>query len=1121
MDRQDLKWIVLFLVLGVLGVSVFLRYFDQAFPIASLNFKLTRAEAYEKAEAFVADMGYDTKDYRSAHVLDSAGLQQVFLERTLGLEKANALARDWVSIWYWHIRWFKSLDKEELRLRLDPGGRVVGFEHRMLESAEGASIEQDAARVIAEQFLTATQGFSLENYEPIESASTERANRVDHTFTYRKHDFLVGEEGHYRLKVVVTGDQIGSFSEFLYVPESFSRNYNDIRSQASLLTNVAVIFWVVLGIAMLVILMRKYRQGVLKWRGSVIVGIGVAVVTVVTTFNGYPLLIFNYNTQMAFAAFVSIFLVMGVLGAVLQGGLVTLTGASGGVIAQEVSVEKHNPLARFSLGNVRSVGFARATLVGYGLAFAHLGYVTLFYLLGNDYLGVWSPAYLTEYSNTYSTLLPWVYPLFVGLIASTMEEFFFRLLAISLLIQWTGKRWLAVLIPAVVWAFLHSNYPQEPIFIRGLELTVVGVIFGVVFLRYGIWSTVISHYVYNAFQGAYPMVQSDSLYFQISGTLVVAAIFIPALPAIWGTVTGKYKEVEEVEEEPEVVTPVVEVQQPKPEVVSKGALDYLFSKREMMIAGVIGVIGIAGWAVFRMDGYGHTFELKIDRETAVQKADAVRASLGLDVDGYMQTTYFASSLGGKQHTHLVRALGAEQAETWVREETHPWVWYTRWFKEKEKEEIRIGIDHEGKFASLVHLLPNNQEGANLSLEDAQQIAEDFAVTHLKRDVTNGDIYKQLESQSEKREKRTDHWFVWERVDKKVEDGEFRVAVNVAGDQIGRARTRYKAPEEFLRALNEQGMKQVSITILTILFAVVTIAMGVIYLFRAYRNDEVDWRVGMVVGVIALGWFFVDRINGMAGFYRGYNTSQDFITFWGLQGVGMLVGVTFLGGATAVIFALSHTLFKQECEKEMPYLGWWDVLRLKAGSATLWVQAIVIAICYKMFDKSMDALAGYVKYTYLLPYLDVGGRSPRDVNTYLPFLKSILGVSMSAIVFLPIVFAILLIWRRIFGQIKYLVAGVVVLFVVQRAVIPADDFYHFAILLCLALLHYAVLGFLVLRVIRYNLLVYVCVVWFGIVFRSFGFLEMDLMFYQINGAIMFVFGLVPLMMAFLASRKTAS
>ena len=70
--------------------------------------------------------------------------------------------------------------------------------------------------------------------------------------------------------------------------------------------------------------------------------------------------------------------------------------------------------------------------------------------------------------------------------ATTVEEFLFRLVAISLLLRWFGKTWLAVLLPGVLWAFLHANYAQEPIYIRGLELTVVGVVFGLVFLRFGI-----------------------------------------------------------------------------------------------------------------------------------------------------------------------------------------------------------------------------------------------------------------------------------------------------------------------------------------------------------------------------------------------------------------------------------------------------------------------------------------------------------------------------------------------------------------------------------------------------------------------------------------------------------
>lgn len=1121
MNRQDLKWIVLFLVLGALGLNVFVGYYNRAMPVASLNFRFTRAEIYQKAEDYVRAMGHDVSEYKSAQVLSRAGLQQVFLERSVGLEQTNQLARDWVSIWYWHVRWFKSLEKEEVRVRLDPGGRVVGFEHRVLESEPGASLAQEDALLIAEHYLTQTQNFRLENYERIEAASTERAKRLDHTFTYRKHDFTVADEGHYRLRVQVVGDQIGGFSEFLYVPEEFSRDYQETRSRAGLLTNVAMIFWFALGLAMFVILMRKYREGRLRWRGSVVVGIVVTVVMIVTSLNGYPLLIFNYNTQMAFAAFVAVFVFGGILGAMLQGGLVVLSGATGGVVAQEALVEKRNPLTRFSLRNVRSAGFARATLVGYGLAFAHLGYVTLFYLWGADYLGVWSPAGVSEYSNTYSTLLPWIYPLFYGLVAATSEEFFFRLLAISLLIKWTGKRWLAVLIPAIVWAFLHSNYPQEPIFIRGLELTVVGVIFGVVFLRYGIWATVISHYVYNAFQGAYPMMQSDSLYFQISGGLVVGAIFIPALPAIWSVLTGKYREVDgaEEEEEPDVPQPIFEVTAPeKPVVVSKVAEDYAFLARDMKILIVLGIVGLVSWGVFDRDGYGSSYVLQIDRTEAAQKADAVRESLGIDVEGYQQITYFLSSLGGKTHTHLVRSVGPEKAEVLVQEELHPWRWQTRWFKAEEKEEVRIAIDHVGRLGGVTHLLPDNAEGANLALEDAQKIAEGFAVMHLKRDVTDEHVYKVLESQSEKKENRTDHRFVWERVDKKVGEGEFRVEVTVLGDEIGHARTRYKAPEAFLRELNEKGMKSVAINVMHVLLVIVTLSIGIRYLFRLYRQGDVRWQLGIWVGVIMMVWFFLGQMNELVELYKGYNTSQGLMTFLGSKGIGLLIGMVFIGGAGGLIVVLADALIRQDLSEEMSWQGWLDVLSLRAGSATLWVQALLFAVCYKAFEWGRHAFDVYIHYAYLQPYLDMGTRSPRGVDVYFPFLKSFLGASMAPVLIIPLIIGGWLLWRRALGRVTYVVVGLALVVLIQRFVGPADDLYHFSVLLFLGILKYAVLGYLVFCVARYNLLVYICMIWVGLAFGSKGYLEMDLWFYQMNGILMLILGLVPFLMAFLARRN---
>ena len=61
----------------------------------------------------------------------------------------------------------------------------------------------------------------------------------------------------------------------------------------------------------------------------------------------------------------------------------------------------------------------------------------------------------------------------------------------------------------------------------------MGIVFGVVFFRFGIWPTLISHYVYNTFLSAFPMVKSSSLYFQFSGLPVIGILLLPALVALF------------------------------------------------------------------------------------------------------------------------------------------------------------------------------------------------------------------------------------------------------------------------------------------------------------------------------------------------------------------------------------------------------------------------------------------------------------------------------------------------------------------------------------------------------------------------------------------------------------
>ena len=104
---------------------------------------------------------------------------------------------------------------------------------------------------------------------------------------------------------------------------------------------------------------------------------------------------------------------------------------AGGTAVPRFAARKIRLEAGFRLPGIRTKEFFRANVIGICLAAAHIGYITVFYIISRK-LGAWAPQDL-NYENVVSTSLPWVYPLTIGIYAATSEEFLFRLFAIPYL----------------------------------------------------------------------------------------------------------------------------------------------------------------------------------------------------------------------------------------------------------------------------------------------------------------------------------------------------------------------------------------------------------------------------------------------------------------------------------------------------------------------------------------------------------------------------------------------------------------------------------------------------------------------------------------------------------------
>ena len=108
------------------------------------------------------------------------------------------------------------------------------------------------------------------------------------------------------------------------------------------------------------------------------------------------------------------------------------------------------------------------------------------------------------------------------------EEGTYRLFGISLARRYLKSTTLAVLLPAIIWAFAHSNYAVFPVYLRGIELTIGGVLFGVAFLRLGLLTCIIAHYVVDAVLIGIPLLTAGTASYRGAGLVVVGLALVPA-----------------------------------------------------------------------------------------------------------------------------------------------------------------------------------------------------------------------------------------------------------------------------------------------------------------------------------------------------------------------------------------------------------------------------------------------------------------------------------------------------------------------------------------------------------------------------------------------------------------
>ena len=881
------------LVSMALALGIAARFWSAAFPVVSVPFPVTRGQVQTRMEDFLGSMGAPVKEYRSAILFGESTEPKDFIERQYGPARLAEAARKGVLIWYWMGRWFKPEQHEEYQAWTDQAGAIVGYWHIIEEERALPTLNEAQARLLAEDFLQRNiVQHPLPALRYLETATEQRPHRTDYTFTWEQDALRMGDAP-YQMSVTVQGNEIGTYGEWLKVPEWWTVQFDRQRAVNDLCYRVATIAATVIILGLMIVFLIGIANHQVRWRDALPWGwlVLIGAVAAASQLNDIPGIVFAYPTTDQWRPYVA--------GAIFSGGRAVL----GNVLLMWVLVLIGDCIYRERLAGKSSFRRALGPLalrdgqtvraMGVGIAFAMfaMAYVCLFYSVGQR-LGVWCPVEV-DYSKTMSGPTPWVEAMQVGLTAAFSEEMIFRVGALLLLWRVLRVRWLAVLLAAASWAFLHSNYPQMPGYTRGIELTIVGVVWGMVMLRYGVVATLTAHYLYDSWMGSLITFQSAS-WGNKAGAIVVS--LWPVALFLWGV----SRKGAELEPEQAYARTRPNMPRPPPREWKHPPLPVGGRGIALILAGCAAALAV----VIFLPRPQHKMEelggLDLSRGAIIAKADAALRQRGYPPEGYQRVV--SVSARGAPAEYLLEQGNLDQVAELYDKEWPDLTWSVRYFRFLQPEEFSVYLDQHGRFLTWNHTVLREAPGAALDEVAALARAKEALAREGGIDLSRQRLVSESPTQEEHRR---DWQFAFEQMEPGWKDLKLRSYIRLQGDEVMNFSRWVKVPDAWLLDHQKKGWKQLISGELQHWMGLVEDAILGVLLILAIRKHLTPWRQAFLYALFPLAIKVVDQLNNAQQFYAGYDTTTPrthyLIAQLGSQAEDLLG--TYLGAVFVIAVAL--------------------------------------------------------------------------------------------------------------------------------------------------------------------------------------------------------------------------
>lgn len=532
------------LLFGAVGLVAFLLLVRTTSPQVSVDLRLTHGQILDSAASFLRGLGYHLDGLAEDAWIVTDPAAHLFIQHRDGLVRANAMVRaDSLTVYTWVVSWYNrklatTQNPERFTVLMSTEGRVLRYNHEILDSVALPTLDAASARALAEQVL-ARYAPDFSSYTLKSSSDITLLHRVDHQFTFEKR-----EDGFERtLFARVQGNEVAEVRSSVTLDRNFTALLSNQFTTAALMVTVSMVANFLLFFFVVILFLKKYHEGEVGTRTAVLVFLGYFSISVLYVLNQYPGL--GATTQIGdlnktYVRMITFFLWVFVLQMFL--GVMAFSAWSvGESSSRSVWAGKMTSLDALLNRRFFSRNGSESLLRGYGWGFALLGLQSCFLLLWTHGGGTVNPLDLEGLAESY---IPGLQPILFAFSTAMFGEIVTRLFVLSYVREKSRHVWIGVVLSVLVWCLMAIWSWGSPLAALAppwnlCVLAVYGVLFIGLFLRYDLLTALAAHFVALAVSGALPLFFATGSAFVFERWLFVAGMAVPVVIGTVGFLRGK------------------------------------------------------------------------------------------------------------------------------------------------------------------------------------------------------------------------------------------------------------------------------------------------------------------------------------------------------------------------------------------------------------------------------------------------------------------------------------------------------------------------------------------------------------------------------------------------------